>query len=395
MDLVPWEKPLAGVRRSADRIHGVDDLPVASRLGHDLPVLMKDRVLSRDRRAGALLGLPARRGPAAAMGLQVQGSAGELLGRARRVIGSFLPIWLLTVVGYVTGRTRILGDQGESVLGRFVFHVAMPATLFATLSGTRLDRFSGWAIATFGAGTAVTCLLGFAAGRWVFGRGLGDQAISGMAAGYVNSANLGIPVAVQLLGNTSFIVSVMLFQVLVVTPVVLTVIDVHNGAGERSRLRDFVLLPTRNPIIIACVLGVAVAGVGWHLPQQVLGPCRLLGAAAVPAALVALGMSLHGHAPGAGLRSRGEVAVAVTLKIVFQPCVAFVLGRYAVHLSRADLLAVVACSALPTAQNAFIFAREYGLRTELVRSSIVASSVLSMLSLLLATWLLGTAPAHG
>jgi predicted permease len=305
------------------------------------------------------------------------------------VIASFLPIWLLTAVGYLTGRTRILGDEGELVLGRFVFHVAMPASLFATLSGTKLDRFSGWAIVTFGAGTALTCLVGFAVSRWVFGRGLGDQAISGMAAGYVNSANLGIPVAVQLLGNTSFIVSVMLFQVLVVTPVVLTVIDLNNGAESRSRVRDFLLLPARNPIIIASALGVAVAGFGAHVPQLVMSPCRLLGAAAVPAALVTLGMSLHGRTPEAGLRSRGEVAVAVTLKIVMQPCVAFVLGRYAVHLSRGDLLAVVICSALPTAQNVFIYAREYGLRTELVRNSIVASSVLSMLSLLLATWLLG------
>jgi predicted permease len=73
-------------------------------------------------------------------------------------------------------------------------------------------------------------------------------------------------------------------------------------------------------------------------------------------------MTRRGCEPGA--RSRGEVAVAVTLKIAIQPCVAFVLGRYAMHLSRNDLLAVVICSALPTAQNAFIYAREYGLRTE-------------------------------
>lgn len=304
------------------------------------------------------------------------------------MIASFLPIWLLTAVGYLTGRTRILGDEGELVLGRFVFHVAMPASLFATLSGTALDRFSGWAILTFGAGTVLTCLIGFAASRWVFGRALGDQAISGMAAGYVNSANLGIPVAIQLLGNTSFIVSVMLFQVLIVTPVVLTVIDIHRGRG--TRVRDFLLVPARNPIIIACVLGVAVSAAGLRLPAQVLGPCHLLGAAAVPTALITLGMSLHGRRPEADLRSRGEVAVAVGLKVMIQPCVAFVLGRYAIHLSRTDLVAVVICSALPTAQNAFIYAREYGLRTELVRNSIVVSSALSMLSLLLATWLLGT-----
>ena len=47
-------------------------------------------------------------------------AAGELLDRVCRVIASFLPIWLLAAVGYLAGRTRILGDQGELVLGRFV-----------------------------------------------------------------------------------------------------------------------------------------------------------------------------------------------------------------------------------------------------------------------------------
>src|SRR3569833_1335875 len=71
----------------------------------------------------------------------------------------------------------------------------------------------------------------------------------------------------------------------------------------------------------------------------------------------------------------------VTLKAAIPPYVAFVLGGYAIHLSRKDRPAVVICSAPSTAQNAFIFARENGPRTGLLRSP----SVLSRLSLLVAT----------
>lgn len=62
-------------------------------------------------------------------------------------------------------------------------------------------------------------------------------------------------------------------------------------------------------------------------------------------------------------------------------------------LAGPQLLAVVLCSALPTAQNAFIYAGQYGLDTTLARNSVVASTVVSMATLSLAAWVLG--PSHG
>ncbi|MFF8918672.1 hypothetical protein ACF08M_36555 [Streptomyces sp. NPDC015032] len=56
------------------------------------------------------------------------------------------------------------------------------------------------------------------------------------------------------------------------------------------------------------------------------------------------------------------------------------------------MLAVVLCSTLPTAQNAFIYAQQYGLDTRVVRNSVVASTVVSMATLSLASWALGATP---
>jgi predicted permease len=46
------------------------------------------------------------------------------------VLAAFVPIRALTV----------LGDRAELVLGRLVFHVAVPAVLFTTLSRTPVSR---------------------------------------------------------------------------------------------------------------------------------------------------------------------------------------------------------------------------------------------------------------
>jgi hypothetical protein len=332
------------------------------------------------------------------------------------LLSAFAPIWMLTAIGYAVGRSGLLGAQAEAVLGRFVFHVAMPAALFTMVSGARLDTFANSSIVAFAAGTALACGLGFLASGLFFGRGTADRAIGSMASGYVNSANLGIPVAVQVLGDASFVAQIILFQVLLVSPVVLALLDSGTGTGTGTGtgagagagakpgsgkdvvFRRMLTMPVRNPIIMATLLGVAVSALGLRLPHALAHSCDLLGAAAVPTALITLGLSLNAR-PAAGIspeppqRSarpvRAEVVVAVALKMLVQPLIALAVGGPLLHLPEHQLLAVVLCSALPTAQNAFIYAQQYGLDTRVARNAVVASTVVSMATLSVATWALG------
>lgn len=91
-----------------------------------------------------------------------------------------------------------------------------------------------------------------------------------MAAGYVNSANLGIPIAKQVLGNVSFLAEGVLVQVLVVTPIILIALDRHGDPAGRIRLRRIISLPVRNPVILASLLGVVCSTTGSPSPH----PCR-------------------------------------------------------------------------------------------------------------------------
>ncbi|MGW1691026.1 AEC family transporter [Streptomyces sp. NPDC002399] len=333
------------------------------------------------------------------------------------LLSAFAPIWILTAIGCAAGRGGLLGVQAEAVLGRFVFHVAMPAALFAMVSGARPADFANASMVAFAAGTTLVCGLGFLAAGRFFGRGTADRAIGSMAAGYVNSANLGIPVAVQVLGDASFVAQIILFQVLLVSPVILTLLDAGTGQGPATGTRKGVVfrrmltMPVRNPVIMASLLGVVVSALGLRLPHALAHSCDLLGAAAVPTALITLGLSLNGRpatdgpatepakggareegAGRTGHTRRAEVVVAVALKTLVQPLTAFVVGGPLLGLPDHQLLAVVLCSALPTAQNAFIYAQQYGLDTRVARNSVVASTVVSMATLSLATWALGSAP---
>ena len=207
------------------------------------------------------------------------------------LVAAFVPIWLLVAGGYAARRWplrghRLLGDRLLGVLSWSVFHVAMPAALFVTLARTPLTGFDARPLAAFAVSTAL--LIGpawYLSGR-AFDRKPGERAIWAMAAGYVNSANLGIPVALQVIGNLTFLVQVVLVQVLVVTPVILAALDRHADSSGQLRIRRFVTLPFRNPVILASALGIVAGGTRVTLPPTVHDPLAVLAATAVPLALV-------------------------------------------------------------------------------------------------------------
>ncbi|MFE9408077.1 AEC family transporter [Streptomyces sp. NPDC006704] len=304
------------------------------------------------------------------------------------VVSGFLPIWIITAFGWAAGRFNLLGDQAGQVLGRFAFTFAMPSLLFLTMAKSRPGELAQPGVAVF----AISLLAVFAAGLFasgrLFRRKKAVRAIGAMAASYVNSANLGIPVAVHVLHDTSFIVAAALFQMLFITPLILVLIefDVRRDTGGR-RLR-MLQLPVRNPVVGASAAGVLVAALGLHLPDEVTSPLTILGGAGVPAALFALGMSLTARA-AADPGERAERALLVTLKTAVQPLLAYALGKWVFGLGGHDLFAVVLCAGLPTAQNAFIFASEYRLDTALPRDAVLLSTLLSMASLSLIAVLLG------
>jgi malonate transporter len=292
-----------------------------------------------------------------------------------RLLDAFVPIWVLTALGYLAQRYGLLGPGAATVLGRFVFHVAMPAALFLAMAATPLGELASGGVLAFAVSTAAAMAAGWWGVARLAGAKPGERPIWGMAAGYVNSANLGIPVAMQVLGTVSFLAVVLLVQVLVVTPVILLALDRHGDADGRVRLRRIASLPLRNPVMLASALGAVCSATGLTVPSVAAGPLRLLAAAAVPTALVALGASLH--AEGDRPPARVPLAAVVALKLFAQPAVALATGLL-LGLSRPALLALVVFAGLPTAQNTFIFAQEYRAAETLANRAVLISTTLSL-----------------
>jgi malonate transporter and related proteins len=295
------------------------------------------------------------------------------------VVGGFAALTAVIAVGWLVARTGTLGRDAAAVLSRLSYVVATPALLLLTLADADPGVLVSPALVAT-AGSAVLAALLFAGlARWRWRLRPAELTAGGLASSYVNAGNLGVPVAAYVLGDASYVAPVLLFQVLVMAPVGLAVLaGSRDAAGvKRSRWR-LLSQPVRTPVVIGCALGMLLAASGVELPRLVLEPIELVAGLAVPAALLAYGMSLHGAPRPASGDQAGQVWLAVALKTVAQPLLAYALGRWVVGLDGVALLAVTVTSALPTAQNVFVYAASYGRSTLVVRDVILLSTVLSV-----------------
>ncbi|MFJ9540495.1 AEC family transporter [Streptomyces sp. NPDC101225] len=303
------------------------------------------------------------------------------------VLTGFAVIAVVIAVGYVIGRRGHLGEHGREVLTKLAFHVASPALLFTTLAKADLSVIFSSRLLVTAMSTAAAAGVFVAVGA-VRGWGVGRTTIGALCSSYVNSGNLGIPIAVYVLGDASLVAPVLLFQIIAVTPIALTILDL-SGKGEKGPLWMRLLTPLRNPIAVCSLAGVAVAAAGVRVPDPVMDPLTLIANMSVPAVLLAFGISLCGSTmPGRGA-DRGPVFLSVALKAVGQPVLAWALATAVFGLHGSRLLDVVVTSALPAAQNLYTYASRYRVAEGLARDSILLSTMLSVPVLVVVAALLG------
>lgn len=274
------------------------------------------------------------------------------------VVEGFSAIVVVVALGAVLAHGGLLDQAAQRVLSRVAFYVANPALLVSVLSTADVSGlFSGLTVALV-CSITVTGLVYVLVARFVLHRDTISGVIGTMSTTYVNAGNLGIPVATYVLGDAALIAPVMLLQMLVLQPIALALMD-SAAATRRVSLLRTLTTPVRNPVTVAALLGLALGLADATLPTPLAAPVELVGGMAVPAMLLAFGISLQaGPRPGRGT-SVPELVLIGVLKTVVQPALAFAVARWALDLSTAETFAVTVISALPAAQNVFVIAARY------------------------------------
>lgn len=294
------------------------------------------------------------------------------------VLAGFFVVWAIILVGWFVGKRNILGDNARSVLSALTFFVASPALLFETLSKAHLQDVFAAPLLVSAVGAIATALIFFSIAKFWLKRSLPESLMSSMSSSLANSANLGIPIAVYVLGDASYVAPLLIFQLAFFTPIFLMILDASTSGRRTTPLR-FVLMILRNPMIVGSGLGLLVAGTGFSVPELILQPIHLIGGAAIPAMLIAFGMSLNGTRPlQASAGRRVDTLLASGFKLVVHPTLAYLFAHFVLGLSGHALFAVVVTAALPTAQNVFVAASRYQTGVTVAKDTVLITTVVAV-----------------
>eukprot|EP01037_Dinobryon_pediforme_P007689 gene7689-7750_t len=289
-----------------------------------------------------------------------------------------LPIFALILTGYICRRTGILGPNSTTELNRFVVYLALPALLFDIMAHTSWNAFyqPGF-IATFGLSCLILFTLTFLFRRYKQ-RPLAEASLDGLNASYANTGFIGFPLCLIIFGKSSLeattIATILTVCVLFAVAIIIIEIGLQSHIRGLQLAHKLIKSLSGNPLLIAPVLGGGVAAIGLPVPESIETFLKLLGNAASPCALVALGLFL-GHPKPVNAGQSGTTLLFVTLKLIVHPVLAWGLATYIFGLSPMLTHIAVVLAALPTGTGPFMLAEFYGRDGAITSNTILLSTI--------------------
>jgi predicted permease len=300
-----------------------------------------------------------------------------------------LPFFALIALGYGAGRTKFFSEEATAYLTKFVFYFALSAMIFGfaanlSLSDIVQPRFimaylwgSGF---VYGIGLIVAFLRG---------KGIEEASIEAQCTVIGNTGFLGVPMLALLLGPEAVGPVMLVLAVDLIVFGSLIVILVTGGRGGRLHWSVFGVVALgllKNPMIVSMALGLMVSMLEVKLPTPAQEFLTILGGAATPGALFAIGASL-------ATKSAERMVVSSWLsfaKLVLHPMFVALSALVLFPLEAFPAAVMISCAALPVAGNIYMLAQHYQIAPQRVSASILISTAMSVLTVpVVITWVVG------
>lgn len=298
-----------------------------------------------------------------------------------------LPIFALIFVGWLMRTLGILGPNATSELNRFVVYLALPALLFDIIAHAHpAEVWQPRFILAFTLGTllvfVITVVLQIQRSRH-----LADAALDALNASYANTGFMGFPLALAFLGQEALAPTLIATIITVCVLFAIAIVIIEVGVQSEQRGARLIMKVAsslvRNPLLLAPALAMFFPLTGLGVPQPVTVFLKLLGGAASPCALIALGLFLANKPSQAPFQPNVIVGALVTLKLVLHPIVVWVMSAWVFSLPPLLVHTAVLLAALPTGTGPFMLAEFYRREGRITSRSVLISTLISVMTITL------------
>ncbi|MBV7378806.1 AEC family transporter [Maritimibacter dapengensis] len=298
------------------------------------------------------------------------------------LIEVILPVFLVIGFGYLSSWKLGLNERAVDGLMTFAQNFAVPVLLFRAMSQIEIgDTFDPDLFISFYTGASIGFASGLLGARFLFGRPWPDSVAIGFATLFSNGVLLGLPITERAYGSGALasnfaIISIHAPFCYLVGVTAMEIVR-SGGGGILRPLKQVARTMTRNPLVIAIALGLAVNLSGLTLPLPVRDAVNLVAGASLPAALFGLGGVLRTYRPEGDFR---VVLWIMAVSLVLHPAVTWGLGQM-LNLTTEQLRSAVLTASMAPGVNAFLFASLYGVGKRVAATAVLAATASSLLTI--------------
>ena len=288
-----------------------------------------------------------------------------------------LPFFAIIALGYGAGRTGFFNEDATKYLTKFVFFFALSAMIFRFAANIELSEvWDARLIAAYLWGTAfvygIATIVGF-----LRNLNVASNAIEAQCAVIGNIGFLGLPMLTLILGEAAVGPIMMMLAVDLIifsSLVVILVTGSQDGQMSIRILKTVGLGLVKNPMIVAMTLGLLCSGFDLTIPVPLNEFLAILGGAATPGALFAIGASLATKSA-----ERIEVAGWLTFcKLVLHPAFVAFGALFLFSVDPYSAAVLIAAASLPVAGNIYMLAQHYSVAPQRVSAAILVSTAISI-----------------
>ena len=288
-----------------------------------------------------------------------------------------IPFFALIGLGYSAAIVKFFSAEATTYLTRFVFYFALSAMLFRFSSDLSLgELYDPEFILAYLSASIVVYLLATAVAMFK-NKPSSEAAVEAQCSVIGNVGFLGIPMLAILMGAKAvgFIMIILAVDLIVFGSLIILIIVVSKDKKLDIFLFYRLLIGLlKNPMIVSIICGLLWSASGWSLPGPVSDFIIMLGSAATPGALFAIGASLAQKSA-----EKFETAAWLSFcKLVLHPLAVCVAVFYVFEVELYAATVMIAAASLPVAGNIFMVADHYNVAPKRASAAIFLSTVFSI-----------------